>query len=149
MTPQATLLASILIAVGGSLIALQAPINAALARSIESSVAAACISFGVGFVVLLAITLAYGDGVSLTRVGTVPKWLLVGGALGAVFVWTSLWAVPILGVLTTTTLLILGQMIASLAIDHFGAFGLIPRDISLPRVLAAILVGAGAVLSRF
>ncbi|WP_135505324.1 DMT family transporter [Roseovarius aestuariivivens] len=147
--PQATLLASLIITIGGALIAMQAPINSMLARQIESSVAAACISFGVGFVVLLGITLAYGDGASLPRVGAVPKWLLVGGALGAVFVWSSLWAVPILGVLTTTTLLILGQMTASLAIDHFGAFGLLPREISLPRVMAAVLVAAGAVLSRF
>ncbi|MCR9146401.1 MAG: DMT family transporter [Rhodobacteraceae bacterium] len=149
MTSQATLIASILIAVGGAFIAMQAPINAALARTIDSSVAAACISFGVGFAVLLAITLLSGDGASLTRVGTVPRWLLLGGALGAVFVWSSLWAVPILGVLTTTTLLIFGQIVASLAIDHFGAFGLIPRDISVSRILAAVLVGAGAVLSRF
>lgn len=149
MTSQATLIASILISVGGAFIAMQAPINAALARSIESSVAAACISFGVGFAVLLAITLATGDGPSLARVGAVPKWLLLGGALGAVFVWSSLWAVPILGVLTTTTLLIFGQMVASLAIDHFGAFGLTPRDISVPRVMAAVLVAAGAVLSRY
>jgi transporter family-2 protein len=147
--PQATLFAVILITVGGALIALQAPINAALSRSIESSVAAATISFGVGFAVLLGVTLLSGDGAALPRAAGVPKWLLLGGALGAIYVWSALWAVPILGVLTTTTLLILGQMVAAMALDHFGAFGLMPRDISPWRLLAVVFVAAGAVLSRF
>jgi len=147
--PQATLFAIILITVGGALIAFQAPLNAALSRSIGSSVAAATLSFGIGFAVLLTITLLSGHGAALPRAGGVPKWLLLGGAVGAVYVWSALWAVPILGVVTTTTLLILGQMIAAMALDHFGAFGLEARDISFQRVAAVILVVAGTVLSRF
>jgi len=38
----------IVMAVGGAAPAMQAPINAALGRAVESSVAAATISFGVG-----------------------------------------------------------------------------------------------------
>ena len=147
--PQAPLFAAILIAVGGALIALQAPINAALGRTIDSTLAAATISFGVGFFILLALTLISGDGASLARAPLVPKILLIGGALGAVYVWSALWAVPILGVLTVTTLFILGQMVAALLLDQFGAFGLTPRDISPQRVVAALLVAAGAILSRF
>lgn len=147
--PSAPLFAAILIAVGGALIALQAPINAALGRSIDSTIAAAAVSFGVGFVILVLLTVVSGDGAALVRAPFVPKLLLIGGALGAIYVWSALWAVPILGVLTTTTLLILGQMIAALILDHVGAFGLTPRDISVQRVMAAVLVAAGALLSRF
>ncbi|QFT81316.1 hypothetical protein FIU89_11905 [Roseovarius sp. THAF27] len=147
--PSAPLFAAILIAVCGSFIAMQAPINSALGRSIDSTLAAATISFGVGFFILLALSIVHGDGPALARAPFVPKYLLIGGALGAVYVWSALWAVPILGVLTTTTVLILGQMIAALLIDHFGFFGLTPRDVSLQRVLAAMLVAAGAVLSRY
>lgn len=147
--PSAHLVAAILIAVGGALITLQAPINSALGRSIDSTIAAATISFGIGFFILLALTLVSGDGAALTRAPFVPKLLLIGGALGAIYVWSALWAVPLLGVLTTTTMLILGQMVAALILDHFGAFGLTPRDISPQRVIAALLVAAGAILSRF
>ena len=147
--PQAPLVAIILITLGGMLIAMQAPINAALGRAIESSVAAAALSFGVGFAVLMAVTLLSGEAQALPRAASVPKWLLLGGALGAIYVWSALWAVPILGVLTTMTLLILGQMIAAILLDHYGAFGLAAHDVSPWRVLAVVLVAAGAVLSRF
>ncbi|MCZ4351283.1 DMT family transporter [Roseovarius aestuarii] len=132
----------------GVLVAIQAPINAALGRAIGSPVGAATISFGVGFILLLAITLLIGDGPRLLRVGAVPIWLLIGGTMGAAFVFASLWAVPILGVLTMTTLVILGQLIAALALDYFGAFGLTQISISPTRLMAVGLVAAGVVLSR-
>ncbi len=147
--PSAPLVAAILIAVGGALIAVQAPVNAALGRTIDSTLAAATVSFGIGFFLLLLVTVASGDGAAIARAPFVPKVLLIGGALGAIYVWSALWAVPLLGVLTTTTMLILGQMVAALLLDHFGAFGLPARDISVQRLLAAVLVAAGAVLSRF
>ncbi len=147
--PQGPLIAATLITLVGALIAFQAPINAGLSRAVDSSVAAATISFGIGFVVLSLITLFSGDGPAFAKVATAPRWLLIGGLLGAVYVWSALWVVPILGVLTTTLLLILGQMTASLILDHIGAFGLPVRDISVQRVLSILLVGAGAFLSRF
>lgn len=146
--PAPTIIAALLILVGGALITLQAPINAALGRTIGSSVAAATVSFGIGFAVLLVITFFIGDRAALANAAQVPRYLLIGGLLGAVYVWSALWAVPILGVLTTAMLLILGQMAASLALDHFGAFGLAQKDISPQRLVAAGLVAAGAWLSR-
>ncbi|WP_332872451.1 DMT family transporter [Pontibaca salina] len=71
------------------------------------------------------------------------------GALGEFYVWVALWSIPILGALTTASILILGQMIAALAVDHLGLIGLPARDIILPRLAAAGLVAAGLALSRF
>lgn len=147
--PQPALIAMALMALAGAAVAVQAPINAALGRAIDSSVAAAAISFGVGFVLLLALAVLIGDAAALPRAGLAPKWLLIGGAFGAFYVWSALWSVPILGVLTTTALLILGQITAAMLIDQFGAFGMTARDISLPRLGAAVLVTAGVILSRF
>lgn len=147
--PATPVIAVLLMLICGALITLQAPINAALGRSIGSSVAAATVSFGIGFVALLVITIAIGDRVSIWAAANVPKYLLIGGLLGAIYVWSALWAVPVLGVLTTAMLLILGQMAASLALDHFGAFGLEQKDISPQRLIAAGLVAAGAWLSRY
>lgn len=147
--PASTLLAMCLMAAAGVTLAVQAPINAALGRSIESPLSAAAISFGVGFAVLVVLMVLSGETGALARAGGVPKWLLFGGALGAFYVWSSLWSVPILGVLTTTAILILGQLTAALILDYVGAFGLAPRDLSITRILAALLVAAGAFLSRF
>ena len=149
MSTHTVLIASVLMVVTGMAVAIQSPINAAMGRIIESSLAAATLSFGVGFVALLLLTLLVGDGSSLPRVTTVPLWLLVGGLCGALFVWASLWTVPILGILTLTIMVVLGQVGAAIVIDYLGAFGLTPRPISLPRILAAGCLLAGVVLSRY
>ncbi|RKT34445.1 transporter family-2 protein [Roseovarius halotolerans] len=147
--PQPPLFAMILVAVAGAAIALQSPINSALGRHISSSLGAATISFGVGFVLLVTVTLAYGDGGKLLGAAQAPRLLLTGGILGAFLVWATLYSVPVLGVLTLTAVLILGQITAALVIDHIGIFGLAAREISLPRILAALMVAGGVVLSRY
>ena len=48
------------ILLGGVFLSTQAPINAALARSLGDPVLAACISFGIGFIVLAAISVVRG-----------------------------------------------------------------------------------------
>lgn len=143
------IIAGAALVVAGALVSVQSPINAALGRGIGSAMGAATVSFAVGLIALLILTLAIGDGASLMKVGKVPATLLIGGLMGAVFVFSSLWAVPILGVLTTAMVVILGQMIAALVMDQMGAFGLTQTDITPQRVLAAALVLAGVVLSRF
>ncbi|MFX0544549.1 DMT family transporter [Roseovarius sp. S1116L3] len=143
------LIATVLMAVAGAMIASQAPINAALGRSIGSPIGAATVSFAVGFAVLLIATFTVGDGESLLRVGAVRPWMLLGGAMGAVFVFAALWSVPLLGVVTTASLMIFGQMGAALLLDHFGAFGVAQHTISSTRVLSAALVAGGMILSRW
>jgi len=136
------------VTVAGALVSVQAPMNAALGRGIGSPIAAATVSFAVGLVLLVIVTAIIGDTPAFTRLGSVSPWLLLGGAMGAVFVFSSLWAVPTLGVLTTTILVIAGQLFAAALLDYFGAFGIEPRDLSITRLLAIALVAAGAVLSQ-
>ncbi|MRU14415.1 DMT family transporter [Roseovarius sp. A21] len=143
------LLALLLVAASGVAIALQSPLNAALGRYIGSSLGAATISFGVGFVLLLVVTIAYGDGGRLLDAAHAPRILLTGGLLGAFLVWATLYSVSVLGVLTMAAVLILGQILAALAIDHVGLFGIEARPVSINRLLAAGLVAAGVVLSRY
>lgn len=137
-----------LMAFAGALVSVQAPLNAALGRGIGSPMAAATVSFAVGLILLVIITAILGDSPAFTRLGQVSPWLLLGGAMGAVYVFSALWAVPILGVLTTTALVILGQMVAAILLDYIGAFGLEPREISINRLAAVALVGAGVALSQ-
>jgi transporter family-2 protein len=132
---------------GGIAVAVQGPLNAALARSLGSALPAAAVSFGVGFAVLAAISLAVGAG-SLARLSGVPLWQLAGGFLGAWYVTALIWGVSALGAVTTVAAVILGQMAAALAIDAVGAFGLATQPITATRIASVALVAAGVVLSR-
>ncbi len=67
----ATILAVMLV---GAALSLQAPINASLARSVGDPVAAAALSFGIGFLALGAVTMLRGDTVTLSTIRSVPLW---------------------------------------------------------------------------
>lgn len=145
----AAISALILMGVAGVAISIQAPWNAALGRGLGSGMGAATVSFGSGFVVLLAVSVLLGEGPAYGRMGQVPFWMLWSGVLGAFYIWAAIYSVPVLGVLTTVATLIMGQIVGALVLDYIGAFGLAARDISPTRVLAALLVGGGVILSRY
>lgn len=133
---------------GGVAVAVQAPINAALGRELGAVVPAAAVSFGVGFVVLLILSLLQGVGDSYLKLSEVPLWTLAGGILGACYVFSAIWGVSTLGVVTMVAALALGQMGAAIAIDATGQLGMAVREISPQRIAACGLVMAGLVLSR-
>lgn len=133
---------------GGMAIAFQAPINARLGVHLGDGLAAATLSFAVGFVLLALIAVGRGGLPPLERFAGVPWWAWTGGALGTVYVWSALWSVGRLGVVTLVAALILGQMTAALLLDMTGAFGLAAREITPTRLVAVALVVAGVVLSR-
>jgi transporter family-2 protein len=147
MSPSVLLSLAVVIAAGVA-VAAQGLVNAALGRQIGSTVGAAAVSFGVGFVALGLLALAMGDGPALRRLPSTPWALLTGGVLGAFFVWSLVWGVPRLGLVTAFAALILGQMVAALLLDALGAFGQTAYAITWQRMLAVALVAGGTLLSR-
>jgi bacterial/archaeal transporter family-2 protein len=144
------LLWSLLGILSGTFIALQAPINAALARDLGLSVAAAAASFLAGSVVLVAISLVAGpaQGVSLAWRAP-PLWMFVaGGLLGAVYVTSVIVLTPKLGTAATMAFIVAGQMLAGLVLDHMGLFGFLERAITPGRMAGAVLLVLGALLMR-
>lgn len=134
--------------VGGMLTALQAPTNAMLARPFNSPVNAAFVSFAVGTLVLLVAVVALRARPDWSGVQALPWYAWLGGAYGAVFVVAAAFAAPRLGVASTITLMIAGQLVAGMVVDHFGGFGIAPRPVNLVRLLGVGLVFAGVVLVR-
>lgn len=146
---QSPIIAVIFVVLAGACISTQAPINAALGRAVSSPLVAAAISFGVGFFLLTLAALATGDGRGFATALRQDWRLWLGGVLGAFYVWTIVWTMPRMGVLTAICALALGQMIAAIVLDRLGAFGLPVRELTLPRALAAVMVAGGVILSRF
>jgi transporter family-2 protein len=67
----------------------------------------------------------------------------IGGLLGALFVFTTIFSVPKLGAGLMIVLIIAGQMACAIAMDHYG-FLVEERSVSLMRIAGAGLVMAGA-----
>lgn len=136
------------IVVVGAALAFQAPVNAALARSIGDPFWAAAMQFGIGFLLLCTIAVTRGGAPGLNEVRAIPWWALTGGALGAIWVLAAIWSIPRLGAVTMFGAMIFGQLIAALLIDASGVFGLEARSINSTRLAAVAMVGFGVLLSN-
>lgn len=135
-----------LAALGGGLIAVQAPVNARLRVAVGNPFLSAAISFVVG-TLLLVLAVAFTGGFSgLSGASTAPWWAWIGGFAGAVLVTGTLVAAPRLGVTTTFVAVIAGQVLAAAIIDRFGWFGLTPRHLGVERIAALVLMLAALVL---
>jgi transporter family-2 protein len=140
------LLAALATVFAGGLIALQAPINSMLGRSV-GSLAAASVSFAIGLAALVAITLLVGGGFGkLGEAGNLSWYYLTGGILGAVYVTTALIAVRTLGAGGVTAATIAGQLTLSVALDKLGVLGLDERGLTPDRVAGVALLAVGTFL---
>ena len=144
----ANLAAIALVLLGGVAAAAQAPVNAALARSLDSSIAATALSFAVGLVLLLILTAAWSGPAVVYKLSSVPLWQCAGGLLGALYVFSMVMGVPQLGVVTAFAALIVGQMLGAAVLDSSGAFGLAVQAVTPQRIMAVVMVIGGLVLSR-
>jgi len=135
--------------VAGMMMPTQAAINNKLATYVQSPVLAAFFSFAVGLVGLFLYMLVAKIPLNtLSNIKNAPPVSWLGGLCGAFFVTAVVISVPRLGIALTFSILILGQMLITLPIDHFGFLGIPVREINLPRLLGVILVIAGVFLIR-
>jgi transporter family-2 protein len=133
----------------GMMIPTQAAINNELATFVESPVLSAFISFIVGTLALFLYILATGIPLgNLANAKSAPPIAWIGGILGAFFVALIVVLVPKIGVALTFSLIVAGQMLVALVIDHFGFLGVDGKPINLMRVLGATLITAGVILIR-
>ncbi len=130
----------------GVMVAFQAPINSRLGKSV-GTFPAAVVSFGVGTILLVGITLLFGGGFG--RVGAVrelPWWVYLGGLFGAAFVSASLVAVRTLGATGVVAGVIAGQLTASVLIDQFGLIGVPRQPVGVLRLAGVALLALGTYL---
>ena len=131
----------------GAMLPIQFGINAQLATWVGGSVRAALVSFVVGALGLLVAVLIAARGWP-ERAGDAPWWVWAGGLLGAFYVLGSVVTAPKLGAATLVALILAGQAIASLLVDHFGWVGFEEHPITPLRVIGVLLLAGGVALVR-
>ena len=130
----------------GLMVATQARINGQLASEIDSGLDAATVSFVTALVVvgvLLAVTSSGRSGVRqlvhAVRARELAPWQMIGGFLGAYFVWAQSLAVPAVGVALFTVAVVAGQTTNSLVIDRLGIGPVGVLAVTTSRLLAAAI----------
>ncbi|EQC43105.1 DMT family transporter [Bacteriovorax sp. DB6_IX] len=131
----------------GAIVPLQAIINAKLSSHIGGATQAALVSFTGGFLVFVIIGLFNFNALpSFSKVLSLPPYLLAGGIIGSIFVLSAIIIVPKLGSTGWVALVVTGQLVASLLLDHYGWLGLTTKAINVYRVIGSVLLLAGSAL---
>ena len=135
--------------IAGAVLPVQTAVNNKMAVAVGSPVLGALVSFAVGTLSILIYSVASGESIgSLTSSKDAPAIAWIGGLTGAFFVTVTIILMPRIGVALTISLIIAGQLITALVMDHFGLLGLEVRQVTPLRIVGVVLVGLGAVLIR-
>lgn len=127
-------------------IPLLAALNAQLGARLGAPIAAGFVLFSVGFVAASLLLLLSGQAGALASVFAQPKHLFLAGLLMAFYAFSITWVAPRFGVGNAVFCVLLGQMISTTVIDHFGLFGALIRPVSLTRASGILAMVTGLAL---
>lgn len=133
--------------VAGVLIPVMAASNGALNRLTGHPAPVMLSVFGVGLLAAIVFT-AINGGKGAAALMTAPPWLFCGGLIVAFYVLSVSVLTPRIGVVSTITCAVAGQIVMSAVIDHFGLFGAAQRPVDLTRAAGLGLLLAGLFLTQ-
>jgi len=138
----------ILAFLSGAFLPIQAGLNAKLGKAGNSAVYASLMSFVVGAVALVLYITLTKQTVSWSGIKEAPFYVWAGGLLGAFYVTVIILAFPQLGPGLTFGLVVAGQMVISVMLEHFNILVSQPQPVNLPRLLGVVMVVAGVIIIR-
>ncbi|MBB4017459.1 transporter family-2 protein [Chelatococcus caeni] len=131
---------------GGAMMPVQAAMNARLAQGVGGTTWATALS-ALGVAVVLSVAgLIAGHGRWAGATWQAPWWAWGGGFCGAIVLFAAAAATPRIGAMTMVALMVAGQALASAALDARGWFGLTAQPPTAARIVAALLIVAGAII---
>ncbi len=135
--------------VAGMLAPLQAGLNGKMGRAIGDPVYAALISFIVGTLGLFFYALITRMNFAAIRGASTMNWAVWGaGLMGAFYVTAVIIITPRLGAALTFGLVVAGQLIMAVFLDHYGLLGVQVQSFNWHRLAGIALITAGVVLFR-
>src|SRR5262245_54298483 len=106
---------------GGMLLPLQALVNGRFAGYLGTPFLASAVQNIVGALAALALALCFWPArFGFAQVAGTPIWAWTGGLMGMVYVIAGVLVAPRLGATSMIAVVICGQLISSLLLDHFG-----------------------------
>ncbi|MDA7423889.1 DMT family transporter [Thalassococcus lentus] len=138
---------AVIMLLAGIGIPLLAALNAALGIKLGSPMAAAMILFCVALTASALVWVGTGAQ-GMTKLGTAPKHLYLGGLLVAFYVLSVTIIAPRFGVGNAVFFVLLGQLISAAAIDHFGLFGARISPLSLTRATGIAVMAVGVWITQ-
>ncbi len=124
-----------------------ATLNAGIGQQLQNPVAASAILFGLGLAVTAAL-LAYTGAPSTGELAAVPAWRYAGALLVVFYILSITSAAPRIGIGNAIFFVLLGQLIAAAAIDHYGLWGAVKSELTLRRAAGVAVMAFGVYLAK-
>jgi transporter family-2 protein len=132
----------------GAFLPIQAGINTKLGKAASSPAVASLLSFFVGLMALLVYVLVTQQNYSLKGLKEAPAYAWTGGFIGAFYVTVIILAFPKIGPGMTFGLVIAGQLLLSIIMEHFQLLGAHHHPVNFARVIGMLLIVSGVVLIK-
>lgn len=137
--------------IAGLMLPIQVAFNSRLTSFSGSPVISSLCSFLVGTFALMVYSVASPGLLSKAsfQIWNAPVYAWLGGLVGAFFILTSLIVTPKLGLAVALCVVIAGQLIMSVLMDHFGWFGFAVRLFTWTKAFGLALVLGGIILIKW
>ena len=131
----------------GAFVTVQAGSNSQLKQGFGTPMPALLVNYVLGFTVVLGCALiARVPWPAIGQVGRVPWWAWLGDAAGAFYGVAAILLANSLGAATLMALAVSGQLLASVAFDHFGWLGIEVHPAGWARIAGCLFMIGGFVL---
>lgn len=132
----------------GALMSIQGVFNTQVTKATSVWVANIFVQFTALLVCLAAWLIT--DRSSLEALGKVePKYMLLGGAIGAFITYTVIKGMEALGPAKAVMLIVISQLILAYMIEVFGLFGVEKQPLELRRVIGMGIAIVGVVIFKW
>jgi bacterial/archaeal transporter family-2 protein len=134
----------------GVAVAIQAGVNSELKLAVGNPIITALFSFCIGTLILGTVVLVSyrQEFPSLQQMQGISAWKWTGGLLGVLYVTAVILAAPRIGAANTLGIIVAGQLLMAIVLDHFGWLGFPVQPINWNKVLGVVLLLAGVFLLR-
>lgn len=134
--------------VSGALMSVQGVFNTQVTKASSIWIASAFVQFTALLVCLAAW--AFTDRSSLMSVFQVkPKYMLLGGAIGAFITYTVIKSMDMLGPARAVMLIVISQLIVAYLIELFGLFGVEKEPLVMRKVIGMAVAIAGVIVFKW
>jgi bacterial/archaeal transporter family-2 protein len=132
---------------GGAFITIQGVANTRISQDIGTWQAASVTQL-TGFLVALIMLIMIKDG-NWQRFKRVKPLYLMGGAFGAVIIFSNVESIQLIGVTLSMSAILIAQLGLTFVIDGVGWFGVVKQKMRLPQFIGIGLMIVGVLILRF
>lgn len=132
---------------GGVAVGLQAPLAGAMGQRVGGTASSFIIH--ISGAVFSGLWLLVRGGERIREWRSLPWYMLAAGIFGLILYQTISVTLPRLGSTMMVVLIIIGQLVLGVIVDHFGLFGVTQRPVDLLRILGIVaLILGGWLIAR-